>query len=205
MLVVGSGLASTAAQSQQRTPRAVGQQIALNANEARPTAIVQLSDADKAGGGAADPATPPSPSSAAPATAASAGASLPQPNSRNAIVKELSEMKARIAQLESALKSRTAEDDIDDAEATAKALRSAEAGETGEAVQTAPPAAVAAAPAPAAPPEITAETTTKPAPFPGDWTWLNSGGHNSDAPMATKYFTPEIRFDTNYIFSVVSG
>jgi hypothetical protein len=35
--------------------------------------------------------------------------------------------------------------------------------------------------------------------MPGDWTWLNSGGHNVDSPMSTKYFTPEIRFDTNYI------
>ena len=59
----------------------------------------------------------------------------------------------------------------------------------------APPAAAA----PAAP-EISAETTTKSAPFAYfDQTWLNSGGHNVDSPMSTKYFTPEIRFDANYI------
>ena len=201
MLIVGSGLASTAAQSQQNKPPAISQQIALNASEAESSATGSSSDANKASSGAADAAILPGPSSAAPATPAPAGGSLPPPNSRNAIVKELSEMKARIAQLESALKARTTEDDSDDAEATAKALRSAEAGETGEAVQTTPPAAATAAPAAATPPEITAEITTKAAPFPGDWTWLNSGGHNSDAPMATKYFTPEIRFDTNYIFS----
>ena len=53
----------------------------------------------------------------------------------------------------------------------------------------------AAAPAPK---EISAQTTTKGEPFEGDWTWLNSNGHASDSPMATKYFTPEFRADANY-------
>ena len=58
-------------------------------------------------------------------------------------------------------------------------------------------------PAPAAattpaPKEISAQTTTKGEPFEGDWTWLNSNGHASDSPMATKYFTPEFRADANY-------
>jgi len=57
----------------------------------------------------------------------------------------------------------------------------------------------AAAPAAAAPPEISAQTTTKGEPFPGDWTWLNSNGHASDSPMATKYFTPEFRADAHYM------
>jgi len=107
-------------------------------------------------------------------------------------------MKARIAQLEAALKARSGADDAADAEKDANALRSAEGDTTGSGGV----GQAAAAPAPAAtpaPPEITAETTTKEAPFPGDWTWLNSGGHNVDSPMATKYFTPEIRFDANYI------
>ena len=52
----------------------------------------------------------------------------------------------------------------------------------------------------AAPPvkEISAQTTTKGEPFEGDWTWLNSNGHQIDSPMATKYFTPEFRADANY-------
>ncbi len=94
-------------------------------------------------------------------------------------------MKARIAELEAA--------------ADADSLRTAE-GEpvTGQAASAPMTPAAAPAAAPAAP-EISAETTTKEAPFPGDWTWLNSGGHNVDSPMSTKYFTPEIRFDANYI------
>ena len=106
-------------------------------------------------------------------------------------------MKARIAQLEAELKAHSGADDAADAEKDAGALRDAAGGEQAPAAgQAVAPPAAAATPAP---PEITAETTTKSAPFPGDWTWLNSGGHNVDSPMATKYFTPEIRFDANYI------
>jgi hypothetical protein len=108
-------------------------------------------------------------------------------------------MKARIAQLEAELKARAGADDAADAAKDADALRTAEGEGTGTmAVGQAAPAPPAAA-APAAP-EITAETTTKSAPFAYfDQTWLNSGGHNVDSPMSTKYFTPEIRFDANYI------
>jgi len=106
------------------------------------------------------------------------------------------EMKARIEKLESELDRDAATGDSVSAEKDAGALRSAETGDTsvsyGQAAAAPPPAATPA------PPEITAETTTKSAPFPGDWTWLNSGGHNVDSPMATKYFTPEFRADANY-------
>ncbi|MGA2535997.1 MAG: outer membrane beta-barrel protein [Terracidiphilus sp.] len=113
-------------------------------------------------------------------------------------------MKARIAQLEAELKARSGADDAADAEKDASALRNAEgdatgsgaagSGATGQAAAAPPPAAAAPAP-----PEIAAEITTKSAPWPGDWTWTNDGGHNVDSPMSTKYFTPEIRFDANYI------
>ena len=106
------------------------------------------------------------------------------------------EMKARIEKLESELDRDAATGDSVSAEKDAGALRSAETGDTsvsyGQTAAAPPPAATPA------PPEITAETTTKSAPFPGDWTWLNSGGHNVDSPMATKYFTPEFRADANY-------
>ena len=132
--------------------------------------------------------TPAANAAATPATGTAAPASVAIPSERQAILKELADMKARIAELEAA--------------ADADSLRTAE----GEAVTGQAPAgqatSVAAAPAPAvtpAAPEIAAEITTKSAPWPGDWTWTNDGGHNVDSPMATKYFTPEIRFDANYI------
>jgi len=115
------------------------------------------------------------------------------------VIKELTDMKARIAQLEAELKTRS---DSASAEKDANALRNAEGGDdTGDAPlgvgQAATPPPAAAAPPP---PEITAEITTKSAPWAfADWTWTNDGGHNTDSPMSTKYFTPEIRFDANYI------
>jgi hypothetical protein len=146
------------------------------------------------------PATPAQAASPAVATA---------PATNDAILKELEQMKARIAQLEAELKAETKARearDAKDAERDANALREAAAG--GKGANAAPAAqptaaqaqAVPAAPAAPAPAEITAEITTKEGPFPGDWTWLNSNGRVVDVPMATKYFTPEIRFDVNYIF-----
>jgi len=157
------------------------------------TAAAAASSSSSTSAGTAAAATDP-PST----TTAAATPSVAVPASRDAVIKELADMKARIAQLEAALKARSGADDAADAEKDANALRSAEGDTTGSGGV----GQAAAAPAPAAtpaPPEITAETTTKEAPFPGDWTWLNSGGHNVDSPMATKYFTPEIRFDANYI------
>ena len=157
------------------------------ASEEQPVIIASVADAAPAA--ASMPAASSSaPASAAPAAAASATVALP--TSRDAILKELAEMKLRIAELESA--------------ADADKLRTAEGEATGDqapAQQAAPasPAAVAVAPAAApAPPEISAERTTKETPFPGDWTWLNSNGHQVDSPMATKYFTPEFRADASY-------
>jgi len=145
-------------------------------------------------------------SNATPATPAS----VTVPLKNDAVIKEIAEikkqfaqmqdeMKARIAKLESELNPGGAADDAASAERDASALRSAEKGESSSSM-TAGQAAVTPAPATApAPAEITAEVTTKSAPFPGDWTWLNSNGHQVDSPMATKYFTPEFRADANYI------
>ena len=137
--------------------------------------------------------------SAASASTSNPGATVAAPMTNDAVIKELTEMKARIAQLEAELRAR---DGAADAEKDASALRSAEGAAVGSgsssSVTPAMQDATAAAAAPA-PKEISAQTTTKGEPFPGDWTWLNSNGHASDSPMATKYFTPEFRADANYI------
>ena len=136
------------------------------------------------------------------AVSATAPATPTTPVDRDAMIqemsKEMSEMKLRMAVMETALRNATASDSAT-AEHDASALRAAASGDPSSmppAGQTAPAPAPAAAPTP---PEISAETTTKSAPFPGDWTWLNDNGHAVDSPMSTKYFTPEIRFDANYI------
>ena len=154
-----------------------------------------------------DPATPPAhtanvatpaPTPASPSTPSSTAipASVAAPLNNEAVIKELAEMKARIAQLEAELKTRSGSDDAASAERDVNALRSAE-GTTSAVpeMQAAPAPPAAAAPAT---PEIDAQVTKKGEPFPGDWTWLNSNGHAVDSPMSTKYFTPEFRADANY-------
>ena len=133
-----------------------------------------------------------------PATAAPTVAKVPLTN--DVIVRELAEMKARIAQLEAELKESKAAGDAATADKDANALRAAEAATAsgGTSSSTAGITQDSAAPAAAAAPEISSQITTKGEPFPGDWTWLNSNGHASDSPMSTKYFTPEFRADANY-------
>jgi hypothetical protein len=146
----------------------------------------------------------PTAETAAPATATAANppASVAAPLTNEAVIKELAEMKARIAQLEAELKTRSGAGDSAEAEREANALRSAEGADSNATPGLTTTSQAAAVPAPAAtpaPPEISAERLTRSAPFPGDWTWLNSNGRVVDTPMATKYFTPEVRFDANYI------
>ena len=151
-----------------------------------------------------EPGTPAGGAAAPVSAAATPGATpasvLPAVD-RAAVVRELAEMKARIAQLESELRESNG---AADAERDAKALRTAEGTAVSGASSSSmiPAMQAATAPPPAAtpaPPEINAQTTTKGEPFEGDWTWLNSNGHAVDSPMSTKYFTPEFRADANYI------
>jgi len=130
----------------------------------------------------------------------------------DAVIKELTDMKkqfdqmtqmqaaikARIGKLESELDTDPATGDSVSAEKDAGSLRSAETADTGASLpvgQAATPPPAVAAPAT---PELGAQTTTLGEPFPGDWTWTNNNGHQTDSPMATKYFTPEFRSDANY-------
>jgi len=71
----------------------------------------------------------------------------------------------------------------------------------------APAPQAAAAPAPAAPSIPEALQSPDPAPAVdnftfgayGDFTWLNGTPRNKDTVLDTKYFTPEVRFDTHYM------
>jgi hypothetical protein len=123
------------------------------------------------------------------------------------VEQEIEALKLRVSQLEDELRAQRAAtsantDDAAKLNAAEKELVAGNGVLPGHA-PAAPADVKAAAPqepqaAPAAP-EIGAQTTTKGEPFPGDWTWLNSNGHASDSPMATKWFTPEFRADANYI------
>jgi hypothetical protein len=124
--------------------------------------------------------------------------STASPQSEQEIVQELAAMKKRIEQLELALKQHEAAEQPTTVVHTAKA--------------TAPPPASASVPAmPAAAPEAEAAlsqdtTSAKPAkaePFAfADWTWLNGNARTKTPAFDSKFFTPEIRADVDYIYDL---
>jgi len=105
------------------------------------------------------------------------------------VVKELEQMKARIDELEKELKTRNATP----AEATAQPTST----------DAVPAAAQEPSPASKGAPTATSEPTEPSQPFAyADWTWLNGTSRNKDTVWDSKFFTPEIRFDTNFISSL---
>ena len=135
-----------------------------------------------------------------------------EPGIPPAVARELEAMKLRILQLEAELKGRTANDQ------PPAAADSQTAKGNG-----APAVAIPAAPGPASPAPSSAtmssavasprspQEATPPAPAPevdnvtpfayADWTWLNGNPRNKDAVWDSKFFTPEIRFDTHFVSS----
>ena len=127
-----------------------------------------------------------------------ASAATPDLNDPRALERELAAMKARIEQLEAELKARDA--------MTAAVATSSSASV---------PAKLEVATIHVAPKDDAQESSTAGSqvataakqgkiiptePFSvDDWTWLNGNPRNHDTPLATKYFTPEFRVDTNYI------
>jgi hypothetical protein len=154
-----------------------------------PANVAALNDPGKASpGGSADVGTTPSatPASVAPDAAASA------------ITKELETLKARIEQLELQLKANAATTQPSPVVAGAATNPSAPAptlaaGLSAPAQESTSPASTAATPPP------TVDTQT---PFAyADWTWLNGNPRNKDAVWDSKFFTPEVRFDTDFVSS----
>ncbi len=143
-----------------------------------------------------------------------ASATAPKPELKPTVEQQIEALKSRIDQLESEVKEAKAAALADSADTAAlKTAEKALVAGSGAAPSSSTAATTSAAPtfssstagqepvpaaAAQASKEISAQTTTKGEPFEGDWTWLNSNGHASDSPMATKYFTPEFRADANY-------
>ena len=130
--------------------------------------------------------------------AGGAGSASQQPNaagqqSDQQIVQELDAMKKRIAQLEAALKQHEAAEKPTTVPRTAKgsapvAVPSIEPVEN--AVEMAPQGAAPAKPA-------------KEEPFAfADWTWLNGNARTKTPAFDSKFFTPEIRADIDYIYDL---
>jgi hypothetical protein len=125
-------------------------------------------------------------------------AATASPQSEQEIVQELAAMKKRIEQLEIALKQHEAADQPTTVVHTAKA--SAPVGAS-------PSAPAASAPVPEAEAALSQEVTpSKPAkeePFAfADWTWLNGNARTKTPAFDSKFFTPEIRADVDYIYDL---
>ena len=109
------------------------------------------------------------------------------------VLQELDAMRKRIDQLEAQLKQQNAEQ---------PPIAEVHTAATSPAVVT--PAATVVTPAPAS--EAVSETSAppeakRPDPFSfADWTWLNGNPRIKEAPLDTKFFTPEIRADVNYTY-----
>jgi hypothetical protein len=138
-----------------------------------------------------------------------AAVSTTPPAAPRTVEQELAEMKERIAVLEAELKARPA----------AVAAAPAETAPLPAAPVAGPPPSPAAAPAPSPAPQQPApaappapqmpDALQAPAPSTGvdnftpfaygDFTWLNGAPRNKDTVLDTKFFTPEVRFDTNFM------
>jgi hypothetical protein len=127
---------------------------------------------------------------------AEAGTSSPAPPpTASAVEEELQALKKRIGELEAALHAGSPP------AATASASAPA-ATAPAPAPQPAPPPAAPAAPS--IPEALQAPDSTPGVdnftPFAyGDFTWLNGTPRNKDTVLDTKFFTPEVRFDTDFI------
>jgi hypothetical protein len=144
---------------------------------------------------------------------AAVSATAATPAAPTNLEQELDALKERIAILEAALKARPPV-------AQPPAAQPAPSAPTASAVSQPEPAdsptpqaggkaPAAAAPAPPAPVPQLPEALSAPPPGPavdndtpfafGDFTWLNGTPRNKDTVLDTKFFTPEVRLDTNFM------
>src|SRR5580704_16046630 len=119
-----------------------------------------------------------------------------------AIAKELEAMRKRIDELEAELKSSKAPEHPATPVTTAKASVPTTPIVPANVVTPSANAPAPAANAPAPTAVATAEINpAKVAPFSdADWTWLNGNPRTKEIFWDTKFFTPEIRADTVYVF-----
>jgi Putative beta-barrel porin-2, OmpL-like. bbp2 len=121
-------------------------------------------------------------------------------NANAELIKELQQMQARIQQLENQLKNQSSTNQLTGSpqvQPVSDGVSEKELFGVSSSTATAEMNAAAGKQEPA--------KTEKPAPTApfafADWTWLNGNARNKDAVWDSKFFTPEIRFDANYISS----
>jgi hypothetical protein len=168
--------------------------------------LAALHDSDSAETGRVSGATNDSSTKTPPASAAA------DPEISPAVARQLAVMQAEIDELRAELRSRDAASPsikVAEAPAPKPPIIPAITSETKTAESSSPIASPPIAPA-AAPATVDAQAhpglseKPKPAePFAyADWTWLNGTPRNKDVVWDSKFFTPEIRMDANYIMDL---
>ena len=131
-------------------------------------------------------------------TNSTAPSAAPDPEISPAIAREFAAMKAEIEELKAELKSRTA---------AGPTLVAGPASAVGSMSAAVPGARAVVGVSSGATADLSQEARTglpeKPAPTEpfayADWTWLNGTPRTKDVVWDSKFFTPEIRFDTDYV------
>ena len=122
----------------------------------------------------------------------------PDPEITPAVAKELAAMKAEIEQLKAELEGRAA---TKPASPSPEGIAPSDSAPVMKAT-TAPPSTASPEPAAREARSGIPEKAAPAEPFAfADWTWLNGTARNKDVVWDSKFFTPEIRFDTNFISS----
>jgi len=113
-----------------------------------------------------------------------------------ALANRVAAMEARMAELEAELKA--ARKELEQATPAASLVTTEFKTQPATASATTPATVAATSTAQATPPEPAPPAE----PFAyADWTWLNGNARNKDVVWDSKFFTPEVRFDTHYIHS----
>ena len=141
-------------------------------------------------------------SSTPPPSQQASAADRPVPS---AIQKQLDAMKKRIDELEAELKSKNAQQPLPAAQTPAVAPSATAQLQTpkikGEPSSAEPTTPVLGAPEPVVFPSAKPEKKKPVQPFSDwDWTWLNGNPRTKTPAFDSKFFTPEIRADVNYVF-----
>ena len=117
-----------------------------------------------------------------------------------AIAKELTAMKQRIEQLEAELKKQQTKPDESATANTASAMMSSGPVEASPATSSPTVPAMAAVETQTAQAPTATQRKEKAEPFAfADFSWLNGNSRVKDVPLDTKFFTPEVQADVDYI------
>jgi hypothetical protein len=124
------------------------------------------------------------------------------PTANEQILKELDAMRARIQELEAQLKAQSASQSSNADSSVSGTVAASAASSDFKATppeRESPPEKTVSSAQEQASAAQNSHEKSEPFAF-ADWSWLTGSARTKDTPYATKFFTPEIRFDVNYTY-----